>query len=119
MQDVRYYQKIVTRHFSMRDHASVDKQGIAYGSSGCNTTEASITSTTSMGWFPGYAINIETGERLNMAFGEDSYNYSDNGNDMRWNPTSTIDGSTYSNAFGEDIIFMFSVIIKMLFIVLH
>ena len=26
-----------------------------------------------MGWFPGYAINVETGERLNMAYGEDSW----------------------------------------------
>src|SRR5207248_10767097 len=100
MQDDSLLSENVTRHFSMRDHPSVDKQGIGYGSSGCNTAEASITSTTSMGWFPGYAINIETGERLNMAFGEDSYNYADNGNDMRWNPTSTIDGSTYQHAFG-------------------
>ena len=26
-----------------------------------------------MGWFPGYAIDVTTGERLNMAFGEDSW----------------------------------------------
>jgi hypothetical protein len=41
------------------------------------------------GWFPGYAVNLETGERLNMAFGEDSWYVSENGADMRWNPTST------------------------------
>jgi hypothetical protein len=41
-----------------------------------------------MGWFPGYAINIETGERLNMMFGEDSRLISENGRDMLWNPTS-------------------------------
>ena len=45
-------------------------------------------------WFPGYAINVETGERLNMAFGEDSYlnplNYpNETGGDMKWNPTTT------------------------------
>lgn len=40
-------------------------------------------------YFPGYAINVETGERLNMAFGEDSYLSEENGADMRWNPTST------------------------------
>jgi hypothetical protein len=85
---------------ALRDHASVDKNGIAYGQSGCNTTEASLTSTVGMGWFPGYAINIETGERLNMAFAEDSYNYTDNGNDMIWNPTGTINSSTYDNAWG-------------------
>ena len=26
-----------------------------------------------MGWFPGYAIDVTTGERLNMAYGEDSW----------------------------------------------
>lgn len=40
-------------------------------------------------YFPGYAINVETGERLNIAFGEDSYLGGDRGNDMIWNPTST------------------------------
>jgi hypothetical protein len=40
-----------------------------------------------MGWFPGYAINVETGERLNMAFGEDSWLQAENGADMIWNPT--------------------------------
>lgn len=38
-------------------------------------------------WFPGYAINLETGERLNIMFGEDSYLADANGNDMIWNPT--------------------------------
>jgi len=41
-----------------------------------------------MSMFPGYAINIETGERLNIVFGEESYNAQDNGTDMLWNPTS-------------------------------
>lgn len=40
-----------------------------------------------MGWFPGFAINPETGERLNMAFGENSYLAGDNGRDMLWNPS--------------------------------
>lgn len=100
MQDDSLLAEGVNRRFNMREHASVDKQGIAYGSPGCNTSEAQLTSTVGMGWFPGYAINLETGERLNMAFGEDSYNYTDNGNDMIWNPTGTKDGSTYDNAFG-------------------
>jgi hypothetical protein len=41
------------------------------------------------GWsyFPGYAVDIETGERLNMAFGENSWLVAQNGNDMKWNPT--------------------------------
>jgi hypothetical protein len=100
MQDDSLLAEGLNRHFNMRKHLSVDKQGISYGAPGCNTTEAALTSTMSMGWFPGYAINLETGERLNMAFGEDSYNYADNGNDMRWNPTGIKDRETYSNAFG-------------------
>lgn len=46
-----------------------------------------------MSWFPGYAVNLETGERLNMAFGEDSWLSSENGRDMKWNPT----GNTTTN----------------------
>lgn len=39
-------------------------------------------------WFPGYAINLETGERLNIIFGEDSNLPNENGTDMIWNPTA-------------------------------
>jgi hypothetical protein len=47
------------------------------------------TGTQGLGWFPGYAICQETGQRLNMAFSEDSWLAADNGRDMLWNPTST------------------------------
>ena len=67
---------------------SVDKQGLNSSDAGYNAAEGDLVSSTGMGWFPGYAIDIETGERLNMAFGEDSYIQSENGNDMIWNPTS-------------------------------
>lgn len=51
-------------------------------------------------WFPGYAINLETGERLNIMFGEDSYlTAAEGGNDMIWNPTSKFSDGTY-NYFG-------------------
>jgi len=40
-----------------------------------------------MGWFPGYAIDLETGARLHMAFGENSFLGGDNGADMVWNPS--------------------------------
>jgi len=55
-----------------------------------------------MGWFPGYAIDVETGKRLNVFFGENSIyreengfllEYNDgkpNGADMMFNPTSQI-----------------------------
>lgn len=62
----------------MRAHPSVDKNGNPDGTG------------TGMGWFPGYAIDVETGERLNMAFGEDSWLGVDNGRDMKWNPTNRI-----------------------------
>ena len=59
----------------MRKNQSVDKNGNPDG-----TGEG-------MGWFPGYAIDIESGARLYMAFGENSFLGSDNGSDMIWNPT--------------------------------
>ncbi len=46
---------------------------------------------TGMGWFPGYAIDLESGERLNMAFGENSWLAVDNGRDMLFNPTSVLE----------------------------
>ncbi|RYD52161.1 MAG: hypothetical protein EOP52_08275 [Sphingobacteriales bacterium] len=46
--------------------------------------------TAGMSWFPGYAVNQETGERLNIFFGEDSYLTQDNGGDMIWNPTNNL-----------------------------
>ena len=50
-----------------------------------------------MGWFPGYAVDVETGKRLNIFFGENSIysdafvdSYNDGrvvARDMMWNPT--------------------------------
>jgi len=65
------------KHLQLRSANSVDKNGNDDGSG-----------TTGLGWFPGYAINVETGERLNMAFAEDSWLAGENGRDMIWNPTS-------------------------------
>ena len=42
-----------------------------------------------MGWFPGYAIDVTTGERLNIAFGEDSWLGNHGGNDMMFNPSAS------------------------------
>ena len=62
-----------------------------------------------MSWFPGYAIDQQTGNRLNIIFGEDSYLGSDNGNDMIWNPSpnefSTYDGSILFG--GKHIVYIF------------
>ena len=66
-------------HLQLRDAQSVDKNG-----------NPDATGTRGLGWFPGYAINVETGERLNVAFAEDSWLAGENGRDMKWNPTSTM-----------------------------
>lgn len=48
-----------------------------------------------MGWFPGYAIDVETGRRLNIFFGENSCYSKDvdptyTGRDMMWDPTDAV-----------------------------
>jgi hypothetical protein len=54
-----------------------------------------------MSWFPGYAVDQGTGQRLNIVFGEDSYLGHDNGQDMLWNPSSVIfDSSDGTVIFG-------------------
>ena len=79
---------LATRHF-LRKSYSVDKAGIPYNDPACNKAEACMWGDDSVGmsWFPGYAINVETGERLNMMFGEDSWLLKYNGGDMIFNPT--------------------------------
>lgn len=49
-----------------------------------------IEGSTGMSYFPGYAIDVEKGRRLNMMFGENSFFLGENGGDMLWNPTSNI-----------------------------
>lgn len=72
-----------------RNAPSIDKNGNQAGEPGYNSGEGGLVSTTGMGWFPGYVIDLETGERLNVAYGEDSWLAGDNGRDMMFNPTST------------------------------
>lgn len=86
------------KKFMLRKHASVYRSGLP----GDNTVAAE-----GMGWFPGYAVNLETGERLNMMFGENSTLGQYNGRDMIWNPTpyysgngSTYGGMHYVYVFG-------------------
>ena len=49
-----------------------------------------IAGETGTSWFPGYAIDVESGARLYLAFGENSFLSNDNGADMKWNPTDRI-----------------------------
>ena len=74
----------------MRHHKSVDKNGRTADDAGFNAAEGNLTGEWGMGWFPGYAVDLGTGERLNLAFGEDSWLVGENGNDMIWNPTSNL-----------------------------
>lgn len=93
---------------TMRKSPSVDKQGVPVTVAGHVASESEyidsagvhIPTPTGMGWFPGYAINLETGERLNMAFGEDSYLPQEYGTDMIWNPTSHTYSMTGDPLFG-------------------
>jgi hypothetical protein len=55
---------------------------------------------TGMGWFPGYAIDVESGARLYMAFGENSFLATENGSDMIWNPTSRLVDQTGTPLMG-------------------
>lgn len=76
------------KRFQLRRSPSIDKNGNSLNDG-----------TNGMGWFPGYAINLETGQRLNMIFGENSQlgvGQPGNGRDLLWNPTSTMqDGGGY------------------------
>ncbi len=78
------------------------------------------SSSQGMSWFPGYAYDVETGERLNIFFGENSlYNGVilpesitpgvSTGNDMVFNPTSTAFAGP-ELTFDEDVQFLRSVL---------
>ncbi len=77
--------------FQMRKAYSVDKNG---------NVDTTYDRKYGMGWFPGYAIDVETGERLNMMFGEDSRYVQHNGRDMMWNPVQTLMDGTQNYVMG-------------------
>ena len=82
------------KKFMLRKHISVDKDGNEMYS---ESDAANKDDGYGMGWFPGYAVNVETGERLNIMFGENSSLGQYNGRDMMWNPSyySVGNGSSY------------------------
>ena len=86
----------------LRKAPSVDKYGRKAGDNGYNDADGTLNGAQpeGMGWFPGYAIDVNTGERLNMAFGEDSWMAGDNGRDMVWNPSSNFFSETGQPLFG-------------------
>ncbi|MEM7161149.1 MAG: T9SS type A sorting domain-containing protein [Bacteroidota bacterium] len=71
-----------------------------FGNSG--TPEATMNGAQEFGmsWFPGYAVDLETGLRLNIAFGENSWLAGENGYDMLWNPTTELFNQTGEARFG-------------------
>ncbi len=75
----------------LREAPSIDKDGNPASDmtapASDDPNDPNYIGSKGMSWFPGYVINMETGERLNMAFGEDSYLVKENGRDMIWNPT--------------------------------
>ena len=61
---------------------------------------------TGFSWFPGYAIDLEKGIRLNMMFGEATDLVAHNGNDMMWNPSSVeLEGDSNDPVYEQDVIF--------------
>jgi len=87
---------------ALRDTFSIDKNGRMAGSPGANDAEATLNGDQprGMGWFPGYAIDLETGERLNIAYGENSAWGGAIGNDMVWNPSDQLFTENGDPSFG-------------------
>lgn len=93
---IENYLSIGNAHkFALRQSPSVDKDGNDDGSG-----------THGMSWFPGYAIDVRTGERLNIVFGEDSWLASENGQDMMWNPGEGIYETTGPLFGGKHVIYI-------------
>ena len=93
--------------FRLRKHASVDKKGRSLPGN-CDTIGPSndpsapnYIASNGMGWFPGYVIDVETGARLNVAFGEDSYLEDMGGRDMIFNPAK-LQKATVEQLYGEN-----------------
>ncbi|HQP03556.1 MAG TPA: hypothetical protein PLP11_03035 [Bacteroidales bacterium] len=93
---VNYLSEGNALRFTLRKQGSVDKNG-----------QALNDGTHGLGWFPGYAIDVRTGERLNIAFGEDSWLVGENGRDMIWNPSEGIASNTGPLFGGKHYIYVF------------
>ena len=92
--------------FMLRKHASIDRQGRSLAG-GYDTiapsndpTAPNYIAAQGMGWFPGYVIDVETGVRLNVVYGEDSYLEDMGGRDMKFNPAKLLK-STVDQLYGE------------------
>ncbi len=82
-----------TRNMDLRKSASVSKED--NNNDGLADPD---NDGVGMSWFPGYAIDVETGKRLNIFFGENTvydgrlfsqgFTEKPNGGDMMWNPSA-------------------------------
>jgi hypothetical protein len=52
-----------------------------------------------MSWFPGYAIDLDRGQRLNIMFSESSVLDDQNGNDLKWEPRASLGGNEGTRNF--------------------
>lgn len=85
--------------FGIRSHKSWTGDVDATGAPVYGRVTGDLTDT-GMSWFPGYAINQETGERLNIIFTEDSWLRAHNGTDLLWNPTNALFDDLGNSVFG-------------------
>ncbi|PHI21020.1 hypothetical protein CEQ90_04875 [Lewinellaceae bacterium SD302] len=97
-----YSSTAVPAHFDTRAARSVTKEAGADGKPMVQEIDSDVDAILQrgMGWFPGYAIDVETGQRLAIYFGENSVydgresgegiNLPDNGADMMFNPSSEL-----------------------------
>ena len=100
-----------SRNMEIRDALSVGKDA---GSDGRPAPDGELDENgeplKGFGWFPGYAVDVETGKRLNIFFGEASIyseasgiaSYPTNGNDMAWNPNSVQYAGDGTSIFATD-----------------
>ena len=87
------------RMFDTRDAPSVSREADGDGRPAVDR-DIDPEFATGMGWFPGYAIDVETGERLEIFFGEnstydgrtlgDDFRAASNGADMIFNPSAQV-----------------------------
>lgn len=87
------------KNFAIKKKHSVTKDDLNGDGLPDPDTNAKGEDTTGLGWFPGYVVDVESGKRLNILFGENSFYSNDNvlltgcnkkpltGDDMMYNPT--------------------------------
>ena len=105
------------KKFNLRKAPSVDKDGNPYLYNGQpfddwsqdtasiyvsdDPNDPNYISPQGMSWFPGYVIDVESGARLNIAFGENSYLADLNGRDMMFNPPA-VKKATVEEIYGDN-----------------